>query len=172
MQHIRFIKIFHIFLHYSASAYIEISSALLCRSCYWIIRWHLVLMSRLYSNVGSVTSYTSRLLPSNLSGNTTKWLILHSLSVIQFLLQRLWFYRWCWYWWCHQGPLLKPWLLLIRLSQCCSRSVPMVTIVSFLLSFNNSGYVHQGTRFFRQVSFVSLIMFIIINNAEWCLDFS
>lgn len=46
MRHLRFIKISHILLHYSPSAYIEISSALLCRSCYWMMRWHLVLISR------------------------------------------------------------------------------------------------------------------------------
>lgn len=47
---------------------------------------------------------------------------------------RLELHLWCWYWWCHHGPVLKHWLSLIRLWHCCSLCVPMVTMCGVYFS--------------------------------------
>lgn len=128
VRHLRFIKISHILLHYSPSAYIEISSALLCRSCYWIMRWHLVLIGghHYIINAHCCVLYILHLHPGCCICMGEKLgicIITQTLNPNCLLL-----HLWCWYWWRHRGPLLKHWLSLIRLWHCCSLCVPMVTI--------------------------------------------
>lgn len=126
VRHLGFIKISHIALHYSPSAYMEISSALLCRSCYWIMRWHVLLLSRHHHIInvhcccvwGFIYCYNSAPSFKQFAFTSVK----KGRGDYLFITQILWShfassYMWCWYWWCHGGPLLEWWLSLNRLAR-------------------------------------------------------
>lgn len=130
VRHLGFIKISHISLHYSPSAYMEISSALLCRSCYWIMRWHFLLLSRHHHIINvhccrvwgfiylqSINFYNSapsfRWFAFTSVGKKEGGLFVYYSDIMKpFCLQLH-----VWYWWCHGSPLLERWLSLIRLAR-------------------------------------------------------
>lgn len=180
VRHLRFIKISHILLHYSPSAYIEISSALLCRSCYWMMRWHLVLISRpqYIINVQHWVLYIlyllSRLLAFTSVGGKN-WIILIITQTLSHIASS---YLWYWYWWCH---LLKHWLSLIRLWHCCSLCVPMVTMCGVYFPPTKAAMSikplvsisFRSRRFFMHTSKTHLLVWLILikwqSNLSRCM---
>lgn len=134
-KHIRFIKIVHNSLHYSASAYIEISSALLCRSCYWIMRQRLGPVSWLDYDccvLVFLTSYTN-IMARRLGGNSVIQISSRPLAAVVLSL------TWC------AGDVMKA-LDAVNLSVLSWLAVPMVTMCLFL-SLHQHLNVHQGAYF-------------------------
>lgn len=130
-KHIRFIKIVHNSLHYSASAYIEISSALLCRSCYWIMRRCLGPVSWLDYDccvLVFLTSYTN--IPG---GNSVIHISSRPLAAVVLSLTRC------------AGDVMKA-LGAVNLSALSWLAVPMVTM-RLLLSLQQHLNVRQGAYF-------------------------